>query len=61
MRGTQRLKIKNKVKGEVRVWALCARTVLYLGFGVRIAHTVFDFLFYLPLCTAEKNRNHAEG
>jgi len=35
----------------------------FFGFGVRGAHTALFVILlwtYLPLCAAEKNRNHAE-
>jgi hypothetical protein len=35
------------------VWALCAHTVLYFGFGVRYARIAFDFAVDLPTpCSA---------
>jgi predicted membrane protein len=55
-----RVKTKININFEIRVWALCAHTVLFFGFGVRIVHTAFASLFFIPLCAASKNRKQAE-
>ena len=64
--GCPKAKIKSGFVNEVRVWAN-AHTYfcfLFFDFGVRCAHTacglvVVLLLTYLPLCTDEKNHNHA--
>jgi len=60
--GVGKAKFKNGFNEiEGRVWE---PTHFAFWLGVRGAHTawfVVLFLTYLPLCAAEKNRNHAEG
>jgi hypothetical protein len=44
---------------EVRVWVI-THTLLVFDFGVRGAHTAFEFdVPSLPLSTADKTHNHA--
>jgi hypothetical protein len=62
--GCPKAKIKSGFEIEARVWAVAHTLFLVFDFGVRRAHTACGFevallLMYLPLCTAEKNRNHA--
>jgi hypothetical protein len=63
--GCPKATIKSGFEIEVRVWAKPTRFFVF-DFGVRGAHTAFGLevvllLTYLPLCAAEKNRNHAVG
>jgi hypothetical protein len=56
--GRVKRKIKSKFKNELRLWALCAHTVCFFvfDFGVRSAHTAFDFVVDLlpPVHRLEK-------
>ena len=59
--GYPKAKIKSGFEIEVRVWASPHFFVFDFVVGVRCAHIfVVWILTYLPMCAAEKDRNHAE-